>query len=61
MNPLPIHENRTSTKVIAYAAEGYKMSNLWWKQTHKLQENGELWGIYQTKSGKLRRTVIGDR
>ena len=54
---LAIHESRNSEKVIAFANEGYGMSKRWWKKTFELNEQGQLWGVYQVPSG-LRRTVV---
>ena len=50
---IAVHEGKTE-KVLFFAMEGKGMSKRWWRDTHKLQENGCLGGIYQTKSGKLR-------
>ena len=50
---IPIHECKHSEKVIAFANSGHNMSNQWWKETFKLKENGELWGVYSLQSDSL--------
>jgi hypothetical protein len=34
------------------------MSESWWRKTYRMKENGELLGVYQTSSCKLRRLTI---
>ena len=52
-----IHEDKDSETVIAFANDGYGMSDRWWNETYKADQNGMLWGVYKTPSG-LRRTII---
>jgi len=54
---IAIHESKNSEKVIAFSNDGHGMSDRWWNETYKLNQNGMLWGVYQVPSG-LRRTII---
>jgi hypothetical protein len=47
-----------NSKVLKFANSGCGMSERWWNETYRIKENGSLWGIYQTPSGKLRRVVV---
>ena len=51
---IAIYESKTSERTIAFANEGMGMSQRWWNKVYSLQNNGLLWGVYQTKGGKLR-------
>lgn len=51
-----IHESKESEKVVAFANDGYGMSDKWWNDTYKADQNGDLWGVYEVGSG-LRRTI----
>lgn len=55
---IAIHAGKDSEKIIAFATQGYGMSDCWWADTQKARENGCLHGVYQTASGKLRRTTF---
>lgn len=54
---IAIHANKQSDEVISFANKGMGMSDAWWKKTHKINNNGELWGVYKVPSG-LRRNMI---
>ena len=51
-----IHESKNSEKVVSFARDGYARSDRWWDETYKLDQNGLLWGVYQTSTG-LRRII----
>lgn len=55
---IAIHAGKNSEKIIAFATSGFGMSARWWAETQKSRENGSLWGVYQTASGKLRRITF---
>ena len=54
---IAIHESKDSEKVVKFASEGNGMSEKWWKETKRLNDEGLLFGVYQVSSG-LRRTII---
>jgi hypothetical protein len=51
-----IHEDRKSEKVVAFDNSGWGMSKRWWRETYRADQDGSLWGVYQTPTG-LRRIV----
>ena len=56
---IAIHEsNNPDSKVIKFASSGCGMSEKWWNETYRLKNKGSLWGVYQTRSGSLRRVTI---
>lgn len=57
INELPVHEGKEGYKILYFASEGHGMSKKWWAETYRLQESGLLGGVYETKSGKLRRII----
>jgi len=57
LEKIAIYESKHSDKAVAFATEGFGMSEKWWANTHKLQQNGLLWGVYQTPKG-LRRIIL---
>ena len=50
--------NDFDARIVKFADSGCGMSERWWTETYRMQENGELLGVYQTSSCKLRRTTI---
>lgn len=56
---IAIHESKNpDSKVVKFANSGCGMSERWWNETYRIKENGSLWGVYQTPSGKLKRVTI---
>lgn len=53
---LPVHAGKHAERIVAFANQGLNMSDAWWKKTHRLSINGNLWGIYKTPSGLRRNT-----
>ena len=51
---IAIYESKTSERVMKFANKGEGMSKRWWNKVYSLYLNGNLWGVYQTKGGKLR-------
>ena len=56
---IAIHESSNfDARIIKFANSGCGMSDRWWSETYQIKDNDELLGVYQTPSGKLRRTTI---
>jgi hypothetical protein len=55
---IAIYESKTSERVMKFANKGEGMSKRWWNKVYSLHMNGSLWGVYQTKGGKLRINSI---
>ena len=50
--------NNLDARIIKFASSDCGMSERWWSETYRMKDNGELRGVYQTPSGKLRRATI---
>jgi hypothetical protein len=55
---LPIHESKNSEKVIRFATsiERY-VSKSYYKRILKAHENGDLYGLYFTKTGRIKAII----
>ena len=54
---IAIYEDKESEKIVKFASSGNGMSDKWWKETKRLNDEGLLYGVYQVASG-LRRAII---
>ena len=45
-------------RIIKFANSGCGMSERWWSETYQMKDEGNLQGVYQTQSGKLRRITL---
>jgi hypothetical protein len=55
----PIHENKTSEKAARFLSStelADYCSKQYAKKIIQAKENGELWGVYFTKSGRIKAT-----
>jgi hypothetical protein len=50
--------NDFDARIVKFANCGCGMSESWWRKTYRMKEDGELLGVYQTSSCKLRRLTI---
>lgn len=50
--------NDFDARIVKFAKSGCGMSESWWRKTHRMNEDGELLGVYKTSSGKLRRITL---
>ena len=50
--------NNLDARIVKFANSGCGMSESWWSATYRMKGKGELLGVYQTPSCKLRRTTI---
>jgi hypothetical protein len=56
---IAIHANKNSdSRIVKFSNSGHGMSEKWWNETYRIKENGLLWGVYETPSGKLKRVTI---
>jgi hypothetical protein len=54
---IAIYEDKNSEKLLKFASGGNGMSEKWWTETKRLNDEGLVFGVYQVSSG-LRRTII---
>lgn len=50
--------NDFDARIVKFAKSGCGMSESWWRETYRMKEEGELLGVYQTSSSKLRRITV---
>jgi hypothetical protein len=58
---MPIFETKTTDKVVRYIHSSQLteyFSEAYAKKIVKAQEQGALWGLYLTKTGRLRATIL---
>ena len=53
-----LESNDFDARIVKFANSGCGMSESWWRETYRMQEQGELLGVYQTPSCKLKRITI---
>lgn len=53
-----LESNDFDARIVKFANDGCGMSENWWNETYRMKEKGELLGVYQTSSCKLRRITI---
>lgn len=53
-----LESNDFDARIVKFANSDCGMSKRWWSETYRMKEEGELLGVYQTSSCKLRRLTI---